>query len=65
MNKKEKYNNIPVYYCKNCKSLKIMRDGDSSVCGACSTSHIGKTSIEQWTASYKEYYGENYVDKQG
>lgn len=47
---KEYYNNIPVYFCKDCRSLKIMTIhplwGD--YCADCSSTNIGKTNIFTW-----------------
>lgn len=49
------YNDVPVYYCKDCHSLKIITDEnlasglwDGSYCGACGSTHIGSCSIEKW-----------------
>jgi len=63
---KEEYNNVPVFYCKNCLSLRI-RDvesiEDSEYCDGCGSTDIEQTSIEQWDAMYIERYGHSFLDK--
>jgi hypothetical protein len=48
---KEEYNNEPVYYCKQCLSLKI-RDvehiDNSEYCDDCGYTDIGETTIDKW-----------------
>lgn len=51
---KEEYNKIPVYYCKYCHSLKIIRNSSHEddvyfdYCDDCGSTIIGKASIEAW-----------------
>lgn len=48
---KETYNSIPVYYCKDCGSLRIMTMGDTEdddYCDNCGSTTIGKASIDVW-----------------
>lgn len=66
MEDKEQYNNIPVFYCKHCLSLKILSVPgieDLDFCDECGTTNIGKTDIKTWEKMYKEKYGFNYLDK--
>ena len=54
------YNRIPVHYCKECLSLKIMRVAgmeDACYCDDCGSTNIEKTSIDEWEDLYKERHG--------
>lgn len=52
------YNSEPVYYCKNCLSLKIMAFGEhSDYCDDCGSTDIATTDIETWREMYKNKYG--------
>lgn len=63
---KEEYNQEPVFYCKNCLSLKI-RDvehiDDSEYCDDCGSTDVESTSIERWEAMYVARYGHKFTDK--
>lgn len=63
---KEEYNNEPVFYCKQCLSLKI-RDVEhidsSEYCDDCGSTNIDTASIEDWEVMYKERYGHHFLDK--
>ena len=65
MNKME-YNNVPVFYCKNCLSL-LIRDvehiDNSEYCDECGSTDIGTASIEDWDAMYVAKYGHHFTDK--
>ena len=56
----------PVYYCKNCLSLRI-RDvehlSNSEYCDECGSTDVGTTSIEEWDTLYKERYKHKFLDK--
>lgn len=60
------YNNEPVFYCKDCLSLKI-RDvehiDDSEYCDECGSTDIGTANIEEWDAMYVAKYGHHFTDK--
>lgn len=65
MNKTD-YNNIPVFYCKNCLSLKIFsvdHVDNSEYCDECGSTDIEQTSVENWNELYKSRYGHSYLDK--
>lgn len=54
---KEEYNSIPVYYCKDCGSLRILvLDEDDDYCDACGSTTIGKASIEAWIDLQQRVY---------
>lgn len=58
---KEEYNSIPVMYCKQCRSLKIMQS-DYDYCDQCGCTDIEETDINTWENLYESMYGEKYVD---
>lgn len=63
---KEDYNNLPVFYCRTCGSLKIMRLGESiqgDYCDDCGSTDIGKTSIRVWQDLQKTKYKPLYLNK--
>lgn len=64
-NKHSIYNEDPVFYCKNCLSLKIRDAGlpDLLFCDDCSSADIQSTSIEDWEKLYKDKYGFKFLDK--
>lgn len=45
---KEKYNSIPVFYCKHCNSLHIGSLMNQNICLKCGATNIGKCHIEEW-----------------
>ena len=64
--KKNPYNDEPVYYCKDCLSLHIEIVGrpedNDSVCVDCNRTDIAKTDIFTWREMWKEKYGD-YPEK--
>lgn len=63
---KEEYNNIPVYYCKHCLSLKIktvMEGLDLDYCDECNSTDIAQANVEEWRDLYKKRYGFDYLNK--
>lgn len=62
----EEFNEIPVYYCRKCLSLKI-RDvehiEDSEYCDECGSTDIEQANIEDWDAMYVARYGHHFMDK--
>lgn len=64
-NTKEYYNNIPVYYCTHCGSLKIMAmpGFTNDYCDECGSTSIGKASIEAWLELQKTTFKSPYKDK--
>ena len=58
---KEYYNAIPVVYCKNCLSLKIMVLNDNvDYCDECGSTETEQTDIQSWLKMYKNRYGKNF-----
>lgn len=60
------FNNEPVFYCKNCLSLKVkivpgMEDLD--YCDECGATSIAQTNIETWEKMYEDKFGFKYLDK--
>jgi hypothetical protein len=52
------YNSVPVYFCKNCLSLKIRVLGEySEYCDDCGSTDIETTHIDTWREMYKEKHG--------
>lgn len=52
---KEEYNAIPVHYCTNCKSLKIMNYSNNiSYCDDCGSTEISSTTIDKYLESKKQ-----------
>ena len=67
---KEIYDAIPVFYCKQCLSLKIKGlPGNNNIdfCDDCNSTNIETTDIFTWQQLYRERYGSNYInlDKDG
>ena len=67
---KEIYDAIPVFYCKQCLSLRIKGlPGNNSIdfCDDCNSTNIETTDIFTWQQLYRERYGSNYInlDKDG
>jgi hypothetical protein len=63
-NKKESYDDEPVFYCKRCLSLKIKPIplfNNQDYCEDCGSADIGKCNIEEWLKLYKDKYGHPYV----
>lgn len=60
----EDYNSIPIVYCKNCLSLKIMiLDDRTDYCDNCGCTNVEHASIEDWEKLYKKKYGKSYLIK--
>lgn len=58
----EDYNDEPVYYCKNCLSLKIKIVGGYDFCDDCGSTNITTSHIDDWDKKYQERYGESFLD---
>ena len=60
----EDYNDIPVYYCKNCLSLKIINlDEEDCYCDDCGSTAIETAHIDEWKKMYKDKYGKDFTEK--
>ena len=66
MDTQNEYNKVPVFYCKNCLSLKIRtvdQIENSEYCDECGSTDIGTASIEEWDAMYVAKYGKHFINK--
>lgn len=64
--KKEDYNSIPVFYCKQCLSLRVMDIPgvqDTEFCDTCNSTNIASTDISTWEKLYYEKYGRKFLDE--
>lgn len=66
----EVYNAIPVFYCKQCLSLRIKGlPGNDSIdfCDECNSTDVESTDIFTWEQMYEQRYGKKYLnlDKNG
>ena len=60
------YNKEPIFYCKNCLSLKIRHIPniqDTEYCDDCGSTNIEKTSIQEWEKIYVDKFGHNYLEE--
>lgn len=54
---KRDYDEIPVCYCANCLSLKIMNmSDDMCYCDECGSTDVKETNIDDWEIIYNERY---------
>ena len=64
---KEDYDNIPVYFCQKCLSLKIRTldeyEQEQGYCEDCGSMSIECGNIHTWETKYKEKYGNTYLNK--
>ena len=63
---KEEYNAVPVWYCKNCLSLRIKKDEDDIIdeyCDECGSTNIKISTIDRWDKIYEYKYDCKYLDK--
>lgn len=59
------YNSIPVYYCTQCLSLRIMGVqgvATTEFCDNCNSTSISQANIFDWEKLYEEKYGFNYLN---
>lgn len=63
-NKNSEYNDIPVAYCKNCLSLKIMTLDNYDFCDTCGSMDVGETDIETWDKMYQEKYKHKFIENE-
>ena len=61
MENKEDYNNIPVYYCKRCLSLRVLTLTESmDYCDECGCTDIATTDINTWESLYLKKYNKPF-----
>ena len=57
------YNDIPVYYCTECLSLKIISLNDEQCfCDECGNTDIEECNIKDWEEMYKAKYNHFEID---
>lgn len=64
--KQKEYNDIPVYYCSQCLSLRIFtipNMEDMDYCDECNSTAIDKCTIEEWEKMYENKYGYKFLNK--
>lgn len=64
--KQSEYNKEPIYYCKNCLSLRVRNIpliDQSDYCDECGSTNIEQCTIEEWEEIYKNKFGHKYLDK--
>jgi hypothetical protein len=59
----DNYNDIPVFYCKKCLSLKIKSVIGMDYCDDCNSTNIDKCHIKEWEKMYEERYGYKLLEK--
>lgn len=62
---KEDYDKIPVYYCKECLSLRVMRVAgieEACYCDDCGCTDIETINIKEWQNLYNSKHGFNYLN---
>ena len=60
---KKQYNEIPVYYCTSCLSLKIITLDGQDFCDKCGSINIKKISIDEWEELYEEKNSNKYLEE--
>jgi hypothetical protein len=60
---KPEYDDEPIFYCKDCLSLRVRDAGSLNLlyCEDCSNTDIGETTIDKWVQMYEDKYGFNYL----
>lgn len=61
---KEEYDEEPVYYCKDCLSLKVktvFQGLGLDYCDHCGSTNIDQTHINKWEDLYKNTYGFDHL----
>jgi len=61
---KEEYNEVPLYYCKRCLSLHILRMdeiGGIDYCVKCGGTEIGVSLLPDWEVLYEDKYGKKLI----
>lgn len=61
----EEYNEIPVYYCRDCLSLKVgsVHTYDTlDYCMDCGSTNVEVTNIHDWESLYENKYKHKFLD---
>lgn len=62
--REQQYNDEPVFYCKDCLSLRIRtvaEGSDLDFCDKCGSTNIEQTNIEEWQKMHKARYGFDFL----
>lgn len=59
---RKEYNDIPVYFCKHCLSLRIMTTDSIDYCDVCGSTDITKGHISDWEGLYQLKYDNNFLN---
>ena len=59
----EEYNNEPVFYCKNCLSLRVKIVGGFDFCEECGCTDIAQCHIDEWDKLYTARNGRKFLDE--
>lgn len=60
------YDSIPVYYCTQCLSLRILGvqgSKDMNFCDECNSTNIAQANIFEWEKLYQQKYGYKFLNK--
>lgn len=60
---KEEYNEIPVFYCKDCLSLTILNIDKYNYCRHCGSTDVGVSLIDEWEKMYEDKFGIRHLNK--
>lgn len=63
---KEDFNDIPVFYCKNCLSLAVvsLESYDNiDFCNECGSTNIDRIDIREWEKLYYKKYGHKFIER--
>ncbi len=61
--KLEEYNSEPIYFCKECLSLKIMNlGGDQGFCDSCGCMDNDTCSIDEWNEMFEKKYNHKFIE---
>ena len=60
--KKNKYNDIPVLYCTDCLSLRVLGVGEVNYCEKCGSTNVESTDIFSWEKMYAARYAGSYLN---
>lgn len=59
---KNYYNEIPVLYCADCLSLRILDVNETDYCEKCGSTNINQTDIGNWEKLYAARYAGSYLN---
>lgn len=65
LREEQNYNDIPVYYCERCLSLKIrfvQGLSNSEYCDECGSTEVSTSHINDWKNTFKDKYGYDHLE---